>query len=97
MLQPIGKRVLVQIIENEEVSKSGILLATEEEFDETKGIIIAVGDETYLKELKLEIGDTVIIDDLAAEEFRDTENNKKIKLKILGVEHIIAKVIDQAV
>lgn len=95
MLQPIGKRVLIQIEENEQKTTSGILLSEIEEFNETKGKILAVGDEEHLKSLKLSVGDTVIIDDLGAEEFRDTENDKKVKLKILGTEHILAKVIDQ--
>ncbi len=93
MLQPIGKRVLIQIEENIKESKSGIILAKEEEYDETKGVILAVGDVDHLQSLGLKVGDTVIIDDLGAEEFRDKIDNKQIKLKILGVDHILAKVI----
>lgn len=92
-LQPIGDRIMIQVEENETKSDSGILIQRSDEFDESKGKIISTGNEDELKRLNLKIGDTIIIDDLGGEEFRD----KDIKLKVLGFEHIIAKVIDQAV
>lgn len=93
MLQPIGKRVLIQIEENVKESKGGIILSEEDDYEETKGVILAVGDELFLSSLNLSVGDTVVIDDLGAEEFRERINNKQIKLKILSIDHILAKVI----
>lgn len=60
-LKPLGDRVLVRPVKEEEVTKSGIVLPdTVDKESKAEGEIIAIGDGDKVKTLSLKVGDKVI-------------------------------------
>jgi chaperonin GroES len=66
-IHPVGHRILIRPFEIEKMTKSGIILCTEnqavrEEMAQTQGVVIAIGDGCYLEEPEpwCKVGDKVI-------------------------------------
>ena len=57
-IQPLGSRVLVRVLEEESVTRSGIVLPDTAKEKPQRGEIIAVGDDDEL--IKVEPGDIVL-------------------------------------
>jgi chaperonin GroES len=58
-LQPIGKRILVRIIEHEEKSSGGIILTTmTQEKSYRMGNVVAVGEGL---EISVQVGDSILL------------------------------------
>lgn len=81
MLQPLGKRILIQPITHEE--KKSILIIKEEIPQTFK--VIAIGDEVK----KVKVDDTIFISSFSTSEFK--LNNEKYTL--VQEDNIIAKVV----
>ena len=60
-LKPLGDRVLIKPVKEEEVTKSGIVIPdTADKEKKAEGEIIAIGEGDKVKALKLTVGDTVM-------------------------------------
>ena len=72
MLKPLGDNVVVTMIEAEEVTKSGILLATNSKEKSQLGEVIAIGNGNMSDGKKVEIlvkiGDKVVLNKYAGTE-----------------------------
>ena len=81
-LKPIGDRVIVKPLEEEEVTKAGIVLPdTADKEKKSEGEIVAVGDGERVKELGLKVGSHVIYGKYGGEDFTEDD----IEYKILSV------------
>ena len=86
-LKPLGDRVVVQPVKQEEITASGIVLPdTVEKEKKEEGKIIAIGDGEKIKKLNLKVGDKIIFGKYAGDEveIEDTE------YKILKDEDVLA-------
>lgn len=88
-LQPVGDRVLVRPLTEEEVTASGIVLPdTVDREKKAEGEVLAVGDGDEVKKLKLNIGDKIFFGKYAGDdiEFNDED------LKFLKHDEVLAVV-----
>lgn len=86
-LRPLGNRVVVESIAEEEVTKSGIVLPdTVDKEKKAEGKIIAIGEGEKITKLNLKIGDKVIFGKYAGEEVKV----EKLEYKILSDEDVLA-------
>jgi chaperonin GroES len=93
-LKPLGDRVIVEPIEREEVTASGIVLPETAKEKPQEGKVIAVGagkknDDGTRVPLDVEVGDRVIFAKYAGTEFKLNGDNKVL---ILKESDILAKV-----
>lgn len=88
-LTPLGDRIIVKPVTEEEVTKSGIVLPdTVEKEKKEEGEIVAVGDGEKVKKLGLKQGDRVIFGKYSGEEVKIEE----VEYKVLKEEDVLAKV-----
>ncbi len=81
-VKPIGDRILVETLKQEEVTASGIVLPANVEKDKkSQGKIVALGSGEEIKKLGLKEGDTVVFGKYSGE---DIEVDRQ-ELKILYV------------
>lgn len=86
-LQPVGDRVLVRPLTEDEVTASGIVLPnTVDREKKAEGEILAVGDGEDVKKLNLKAGDTIVFGKYAGDdiEFNDED------LKFLKHDEVLA-------
>lgn len=57
-IQPLGARVLLQILEEESVTASGLVLPDTAKEKQQKGTVVAVGDDE--ETITVKVGDTVL-------------------------------------
>ncbi|XOU94065.1 MAG: co-chaperone GroES [Candidatus Kerfeldbacteria bacterium] len=89
-LQPLGDRVIVKPVTEEEVTKSGIVLPdTVEKEKKEEGEIIAIGDGEKIIKLGLKEGDKVIFGKYSGEEVTIDD----VEHKVLKDEDVLAKVV----
>jgi chaperonin GroES len=68
-VKPIGDRILVQNLKQEEITASGIVLpASAEKEKKAQGKIVALGNGEEISRLGLKIGDTVVFGKYSGEE-----------------------------
>lgn len=85
-IKPLGDRILVQQLKDEEVTKSGIVLPDSAEKEKkAQGKIVAVGTGQQIAKLGLKIGDVIVFGKYSGEEVEIEENGKKVEYKILYV------------
>lgn len=86
-VKPIGNRILVAPIKEEEVTKSGIVLAPAAEKEKkARGKIVAVGSGDAVAKLGLKVGDEVVFGKYSGDEVEgEDEKGDKIEYKILYV------------
>lgn len=83
IIKPLGKRVLIKQVEQEEVTKSGIVLpGTVSKEKPITGEVLEIGSE--IKEVK--IGDKVIYEKYTGTEIKDGDEN----YLLIDIEHILA-------
>ena len=88
-LKPLGDRIIVKPVTEEEVTKSGIVLPdTVEKEKKEEGEVVAVGDGEKITKLGLKQGDKVIFGKYSGEEV----NIDDVEHKVLKDEDILAKV-----
>lgn len=86
-LKPLGNRVIVQPLTEEETTKSGIILPdTVDKEKKAEGKIIAIGDGEKIKKLGLKAGDKVLFGKYAGEEVKVDD----LEYKILTDEDVLA-------
>jgi len=86
-LKPLGNRVVVESISEEETTKSGIILPdTVDKEKKAEGKIIAIGSGEKIQKLGLKVGDKVIFGKYAGEEVKVEE----VEYKILSDEDVLA-------
>jgi len=86
-LKPLGNRVVVQPLTEDEVTKSGIILPdTVDKEKKAEGKIMAIGDGEKITKLGLKVGDTVLFGKYAGEEVKVAE----VEYKILSDEDVLA-------
>jgi chaperonin GroES len=92
MIKPLGNRVLVQLVKEEEITKSGIVLPDNVGKDKkTEGKIIAVGsgkitDDGIPIRIEVKVGDKVIIKSWGGDEVEFDG----VEYKIFDVADILA-------
>ena len=88
-LKPLGDRIIVRPVTEEEVTKSGIVLPdTVEKEKKEEGEIIAIGDGEKITKLGLKEGDKVIFGKYSGEEVTIDD----VEHKVLKDEDVLAKV-----
>lgn len=88
-LQPVGDRVLVRPLTEQEVTASGIVLPdTVDREKKAEGEVLAIGDGEDIKKLNLKVGDTIMFGKYAGDEI---EFNKE-DLKFLKHDEVLAVV-----
>ena len=88
-LKPLGDRVVVEPLSEEETTKSGIILPdTIDKEKKAEGKIIAIGLGEKIKKLGLKEGDRVLFGKYAGEEVKVDE----VEYKILSDEDVLAVV-----
>ena len=86
-LRPLGNRIVVQPLSEEEVTKAGIILPeTVDKEKKAEGKVIAIGDGEKITKLGLKVGDKVIFGKYAGEEVKV----EKVEYKILSDEDVLA-------
>ncbi|MBI5037659.1 MAG: co-chaperone GroES [Candidatus Kerfeldbacteria bacterium] len=88
-LKPLGDRIAVKPVTEEEVTKSGIVLPeTAEKEKKEEGEVVAIGDGEKITKLGLKVGDRVLFGKYAGEEVT-LEN---VEYKVLKDEDVLAVV-----
>lgn len=88
-LKPLGDRIIVKPVTEEEVTKSGIVLPdTVEKEKKEEGEVVAIGDGEKIKKLGLKVGDRVIFGKYSGEEVTVDD----VEHKVLKDEDVLAKV-----
>jgi len=88
-IQPLGDRVLVKLLKQEEVTASGIVLPdTGDKERKAEGQVIAIGDGEKVRKLGLKAGEKVIFGKYAGDEVEV----EKEPHKILKDEEVLAVV-----
>jgi chaperonin GroES len=86
-IRPLGDRILVKPLEQEEVTQSGIVLpGTAEKEKKAQGEIIAIGEGEKIAKLNLKVGDKVLYGKYAGDEVEVD----KAEFRILKDEEILA-------
>ncbi len=89
-LQPLGNRVLVQVLEQEERTKGGIYLPETAKEKPQQARVVAIGDEAE-EELSLQVGDVVIFPKYSGTEVRIGDE----EFLILNADDVLAKVVEE--
>ena len=88
-LKPLGNRLVVEPLTEEETTKSGIILPdTIDKEKKAEGKVLAIGDGEKIQKLGLVEGDTVLFGKYAGEEVKVGET----EYKILSDEDVLAVV-----
>jgi chaperonin GroES len=88
-IRPLGDRVLVKPLQQEETTKSGIVLPdTAEKEKKAQGEVVALGEGQDIKKLNLKIGDKVLFGKYAGDEVEID----KVEYKILKHDEVLAVV-----
>lgn len=86
-LKPLGDRIVVKPVTQEEVTKSGIVLPdTVEKEKKEEGEIVAIGDGEKIKKFNLKVGDKVIFGKYAGDEVKLED----VEYKVLKDEDVLA-------
>jgi chaperonin GroES len=85
-IKPLGDRVLVKILETEEVTKSGIVLPDSAKEKKAEGEVAAIGNGEKVSKLGLKTGQTVMFGKYAGD---DVEVDH-VDYKILKEDEILA-------
>jgi len=85
-IKPIGKRVLIKPVKEEEKTKGGIYIPETAKEKKKQGIVVELGDE--LKEVPIKKGDIILYTGYSSEEM-EIEGEKYL---ILDSKDIIAKI-----
>lgn len=86
-LQPMGARVLIRPIEQENKTSSGLLLPETAKEKPQTGLVVAVGDD---EEIKLNVNDKVLFAKYSGTEFK----MEGIEYLLLESSDVLAKVLE---
>jgi chaperonin GroES len=85
-IKPLGSRVLVEVMETEEVTSSGIIIPDSAKEKQQKGTVLATGPGTESEKMEVKAGDVVLYGKFAGTEIEE-EGNKYL---ILNQNEILA-------
>ncbi len=86
VIKPLGDRVLVKPVKEEEVTASGIVLPeTVDKEKKAEGEIVAVGNGEYIAKLGLKVGDKILYKKWGGEDIKLGRGKDEIDYKILYV------------
>lgn len=85
-IQPLGDRVLVKVLETEEITASGIVLPESAKEKKAEGEIIAIGEGEKVTKLNLKKGDIVLFGKYSG----DDVEVEDVEYKILKEDEILA-------
>jgi len=86
-IKPVGDRLLVKPVKEEEITKSGIVLPdTISKEKKSEGEIVAIGQGEKITKLNLSVGQKVLYGKYAGDEIKSGDEN----YKILGHEDVLA-------
>lgn len=89
-IKPLGDRILVKAVDQEEVTKSGIVLPdTAEKERKAQGQIMAIGEGEKIQKLNLKVGDQVVYGKYAGDEIE----LDKVEYKILKDDEVLAVIL----
>ena len=92
-IRPLGDRVLVKTIIEEEVTLSGIVLPeTVEKEKKAEGEIVALGNGENLAKLGLKVGQRVLFEKWGGEEVKMGKGKNEVEYKILAHDKVLAVV-----
>lgn len=78
-IKPLGDRVLVKPVKEEEVTKSGIVLPdTVDKEKKAEGEIVAIGEGDKVKKLHLKVGDKVLFGKYSGDDVEIDDDEYKI-------------------
>lgn len=80
-IQPLGARVLVEIVEEDAVTASGLVIPDTAREKQQKGVVVAIGDDTDL--IRVAVGERVLFP-----KYTGTE------LRLDGRDHLILEATD---
>ena len=92
-IKPLGNKAVI-LLSKTETSKSGIVISTSQETEESMGKIIAIGGgfdcvDGNISDLGLKIGDIVLLNKYGGEGVKDPENNE-IEYSVVAGKDILA-------
>ncbi len=70
-IKPLGSRVLVEVVESEQKTISGIIIPDSAQEKQQKGTVIAAGKGTESEKMEVKIGDVVLYGKYAGTEIED--------------------------
>ena len=86
-IKPVGDRLLVKPVKEEEITKSGIVLPdTISKEKKSEGEIVAIGQGDKITKLNLAVGQKVLYGKYAGDEIKSNDED----YKILGHEDVLA-------
>lgn len=86
-IQPLGDRILVKVLLEAEITKSGIVLPdTAEKEKKAEGVVIAVGQGEKIVKMNLKVGDKVMFGKYSGDEVQI----EKVEHKFLKDDEILA-------
>lgn len=86
-IKPVGDRLLVKAVKEEETTKSGIVLPESVSKEKrTEGEIIAIGSGEKVSQLNLKVGQKVLYSKYGGDEIKIDEE----EYKIIGHEDVLA-------
>ena len=85
-IKPIGERVLLKAVKQEEKTKGGIYIPDSAKEEKKEGIVVALGQRDNGQPLPLSVGDFVLYGGYSADEF-EVEGEK---VKIVGFKDVVA-------
>jgi len=90
-IKPIGDRVLVKLVIEEEITASGIVLPdTVDKEKKAEGEIIALGNGEDLAKLGLKVGQKVLFEKWGGEDVKTGKGKDEMEYKILAHDKILA-------
>lgn len=91
-LLPLGDRIVVEPLTEEETTKAGIILPdTVDKEKKAEGRVVAVGDGEKIQKLKLKEGDRVLFGKYAGEEVKVDD----VEYKILNEDDVLARIVEK--
>lgn len=85
-IKPLGDRILVTAIKEEEITKSGIILPETAKEKKAEGEIMAIGTGEKIAKLGLNIGQKIIFGKYAGDEIKIEDK----EYKIIGHDDLLA-------
>lgn len=85
-IKPLGDRVLIATIKEEETTKSGIILPESAKEKKAEGEIIAIGEGEKIAKLGLRLNQKVLFSQYAGDAIKVEEK----EYKILGIDDVLA-------
>lgn len=70
-IKPLGTRVLIEMVESEIKTASGIIIPDSAKEKQQKGTIVAVGNGTETEKMEVKIGDVVLYGKYAGTEIEE--------------------------